>query len=98
MKDESPAQLGDRVKCRVTGYTGIVTAVTHWLNGCRRLGIQDEKLKDGKPAEAQYFDDEQLEVVKRGVHKPVTLAKTPAPPAQPSRTGGPSRESAGFRR
>jgi hypothetical protein len=92
MKDTAPAQLGDRVKCRITGYSGIVTAITHWLNGCRRLAVQDEKLKDGKPSETQHFDDEQLEVVKRAVHAPVVLEKKQAPAPRPSRTGGPARE------
>lgn len=98
MKEVQPAQLGDRVKCRITGFSGIVVAVTHWLNGCRRVSVQDEKLKEGKLAEHQYFDEEQVEVVKRAVHEPMVMQRKDAPPAQPSKTGGPAREGRGFRR
>ena len=27
--------LGDKVRDRVTAYTGIAIAITDWLNGCR---------------------------------------------------------------
>ncbi len=43
-KDKS-IKLGDRVKDKVTGYTGIVTGITTWLNGCARMGIQAETVK-----------------------------------------------------
>lgn len=41
--------LGDRVKDEITGLSGIVIAVTQWLNGCVRMQVQPEKLKDGIP-------------------------------------------------
>ena len=54
-------KLGDRVKDKVTGFTGIVIARTEWLYGCVRYGIQAEELKDGKPLEAQWLDEKQLD-------------------------------------
>lgn len=77
----SRLQLGDKVKDVVTGFTGILIAEHKWLHGCRRVTIQPQELKDGKPVEAQSFDDQQCELVEAGV-VPTTAA-----------TGGPQDES-----
>ena len=45
--------LGDKAKDKVTGFTGIVTARTVFLNGCVRCGVQSDKLKDGLPTDIQ---------------------------------------------
>lgn len=55
--------LGDRVRDKITGYTGIIMARTEWLYGCNRYIVQAEALHDGKPVEHQAFDEPQLEVV-----------------------------------
>lgn len=54
--------LGDKVKEKITGFEGIVTAKTEWINGCVRLSVQSPKLKDGKPLEVQWFDEGDLEL------------------------------------
>jgi hypothetical protein len=59
----SEIKLGDKVKDSITGFTGIVTARTEWLNGCDRLGVQSQELHDGKPTDAQWFDVMQLELI-----------------------------------
>lgn len=56
--------LGDKVKDKVTGYTGIVIGWHQWLYGCARLTVQSQSLKDGKPIDNQTFDEPQLELVK----------------------------------
>lgn len=57
--------LGDRVKDVVTGFTGIAVCRTEWMNKCVRYGVAPEKLgKENKLQEAQYFDQEQLVLVK----------------------------------
>lgn len=91
--------LGDRVKDPITGCTGIVVCVTTWLHGCIRIGVQPEKLKDGRPVDDRYFDQSQLVLVEKGVHKPMILAVQEAAPAEKRRSsGGPAREGNGFRR
>lgn len=86
-------QLGDRVKDRVTGFKGIAVAITEWLNGCRRVGVQAEKLAEGKPGEVQYFDEPQLEVLEHGVYKPFEPDPAPTPaPAAAGRRGGPRQD------
>lgn len=62
--------LGDRVKDKVTGLSGIAVARTEWLYGCIRITVQPEKLgKDGNVPETSTFDEPQLEVVKSQVVK-----------------------------
>lgn len=94
-----PIRLGDRVKDRITGFTGIVICETTWLNGCRRFGLQPEKLHEGKPVEDRYFDEGQLVNVKADVHQPTFLLPVEAAPKPAIQTpGGPARETRGFRR
>lgn len=95
-----PIGLGDRAKDPITGFAGIVTAVTTWLHGCIRITIEPEKLdKEGRPQEGRSFDQTQLVLIKKGVHKPMVLGVTPAPERETRRSaGGPSREGPTFRR
>ena len=71
-------QLGDKARDSITGYTGIVIARTEWLNGCWRITIQAQELKDGKPVDNQTFDAEQVEVVD-AKHKPEPARRTGGP-------------------
>ena len=77
-------ELGDRVKDRITGLAGIAVGKTDWLFGCRRITIQPEEAKEGKPAEMFHADEPQLVVVLRGVMAPETVRAAPQPT-----TGGP---------
>lgn len=72
-------QLGDKVKCKVTGFTGIAIGKTEWLNGCIRWTVQPHGTdKDGKIFASECFDDKQLAVIK---NQSVDVT--------PKRTGGP---------
>lgn len=53
-------ELGDRVSCKITGFTGIIIGKSEWLNGCATYGIQTEDLKDGMPQKVKWFDEPQL--------------------------------------
>ena len=95
-----PIGLGDRVKDPVSGFNGIITCVSEFLHGYIRIGVAPEGLdKEGKPKEDRYFDQSQLVLIKAGVHKPMILSVTEAPPPVTRRSnGGPAREGVGFRR
>jgi hypothetical protein len=54
-------KLGDRVKDRTTGFTGIVLARTDWLYGCTVFGVKPEELKDGLPMDMQWFDEQSVD-------------------------------------
>lgn len=65
---------GDVIRDTITGFKGVLTARTEWLNGCVRLTIQPQELKDGKPIESHTFDVEQCELVETA--KPKTVKPT----------------------
>lgn len=91
--------LGDRIKCRISGFSGIVESATDFLHGCRRLGVGPETLHEGKSIAREYFDEPELELTAKAVLQPVALSVRPAPaPEQRRSNGGPTRETAGFRR
>lgn len=56
--------LGAKVKCKTTGYKGIIIGRTEWLYGCRRYTVQSQEMKDGKPVDAMSFDEDGLQLLK----------------------------------
>lgn len=84
--------LGDEVKHTITGFTGIVTCKSYWLNGCIRIIVQAKKLQDGKPVEPLAFDVEELKVVKGAT--PMAQKGTGGPcPDEKRRPAGASRRT-----
>lgn len=72
--------LRDSVKDQVTGFAGVITARTEYLNGCLQYCVKPTKLKkDGTMTEGEWFDEQQLDLVKK---KPATKKE---------RTGGPQQ-------
>lgn len=73
-------RLGDIAKDKISGFKGMVTAVTTWLNGCRRFALTPQELtKEGKPAEGQWFDDVQVVLIKAGQRAKPRPAGGPKP-------------------
>ncbi len=56
-------KLGDKVRDKITGLVGIAVCHSEWLNGCIRIVVQPQELKDGKPVDATCFDEPSLELV-----------------------------------
>jgi len=79
--------LGDKVRDKITGFTGIVTCRIEYLNGCLRVGVQPQEMekKDGsaKYPDNIWFDQQQCELVAASV---ITIAE-PLPAPRP--VGGP---------
>lgn len=88
MSRDSRIVLGCKAKDKITGLTGIVYAITDWLNGCRRISIQPQELKDGKPVEGSVFDVEQVEFVEEAASNLIEKP-TGGPPMQASRPADP---------
>jgi len=77
-KSKSTIKLGDKARDTISGFEGVVTCISDWLNGCRRVTIQPEKLHDGKPIDNCCFDIEQLEKVVKAKPRKVTKTGGPA--------------------
>lgn len=61
----SRIELGDKVKDKITGIEGIIVAITEWLYGCRRVCIQPQIIKDGKPVDNCTIDEPQAELIEK---------------------------------
>lgn len=68
--------FGDVARDRITGFTGVVTARTRWLNNCDRLVLQPREVKDGKPIASTSFDEPNLEFVE---HTDIEIIKVERP-------------------
>jgi len=53
-------ELGQKAKDKISGFAGIIVARIEFLNGCKRYSLAPEKLKDEKPIDSEYFDEEQI--------------------------------------
>jgi hypothetical protein len=78
--------LGKKVREVVTGLEGIAVAKIDYMNGCRQYSIQPQVCKDGVPAEAKWWDAEQVELLKD--KKVVSKKKKPTGGPPPSNTKG----------
>lgn len=79
-------ELGKEAKDIVTGFKGIIVARTQWLTGCPRYAIQPKISKDGKVDDNRTFDENQIEIIGKGVVIPQTQKRRedggPQPDAQ----------------
>lgn len=80
---------GDKVKCQISGFTGVIVCRAQWFNGCVRYTIQPKGNKQSEYLEAKTFDEPELELVKEQQVPSVTAAKKP-----PARRGGPAGDRA----
>lgn len=93
-------ELGDKVKDRITGMTGIVTTRSEHLFGCERYWVEPQELKDGKPVDGRWFDQDSMELVEAGVIQRTLTRVVAAAPHQEERerllrrVGGPSDQPA----
>lgn len=64
-------QLGDKVKDKVTGFTGIITGYARYLTGCDQYYILPVSKKNpNKYLSGRWFDDGRVEIIEAGVVKP----------------------------
>ena len=56
-------KLGDKVRCKVTGFVGIAVMKTEFLNGCVQYAVAPQVGKDNKLQEEMSIDQQQLEVI-----------------------------------
>ena len=59
--------LGDELRDKVTGYSGIVMVQAQYSTGCLHYGLASDNLKDGATQDWEWFDGSRLELVKENV-------------------------------
>jgi len=72
-------KLGDKVKDEITGFGGIATARSEYLNGCIYFLVEG-KMDKGQKRE-HWFDEGRIKTVVSRQHKPILPE---------GRSGGPS--------
>ncbi|MBL4700645.1 MAG: hypothetical protein JKX85_05230 [Phycisphaeraceae bacterium] len=65
-KSNHIGELGDKVKCKITGFTGIITTVASHLAGCDRIWVSPPIDKDGKSVDGCWLDIDMVEIIKGG--------------------------------
>ena len=68
---EQKIQLGDTVKCKYTGFKGVVVSMTEFINGCVQFGVAPKVGKDNKYNEELGIDEESLEIITKPKKKKV---------------------------
>ena len=58
-------ELGDKVKCKHSGFIGIAVARSEFINGCIQIEVLPKVKKGNEMIEAQGIDEQSLEVVTR---------------------------------
>lgn len=53
--------LGSMVRDQMTGFSGVVIGRAEYLYGCVRVQVQPTGLLNGKPIEAEWFDEQRLD-------------------------------------
>ncbi len=59
-----PELLGFTVRDRITGFQGVATGRTLYLNGCVRYTVEGRVQDDGK-LPVEWFDEARLEIVEK---------------------------------
>ena len=81
-------RLGQKVKHRVSGFTGVAVSRHEYLSGCARISVMPKCKKKDELPEEKVFDELELEVLEK---KSVMNNKT-------KNTGGPKDHKAPSRR
>lgn len=70
--------LGDKVRDKTSGFTGIATSKTEFLNGCIQFGVQGKSFKNHLP-DAVAIDQQSLELVNKPKAKKIKKESTGGP-------------------
>ena len=67
--NENPnANFGLEAKDKVTGFKGIITAVSLYMYGCAQYCITPPIGADGKTGNNEWFDDGRIEIIGPGIN------------------------------
>jgi len=63
--------IGDEVRHKVTGFTGIATSHAKHISGCDTLFVEPKVDTDGKHRDGRWADIDLLEIVTPAVVEPI---------------------------
>jgi len=52
--------LGEVLRDKITGFSGVVMGITLYYTGCIHYGLCSQELSYGKPLEWQWFDESRI--------------------------------------
>jgi hypothetical protein len=81
-------ELGCEAKDKVTGYKGMILSRAQWLTGCNTYGIKSQELKDGKPLDMVYFDEDAMDVIRTPNQIAKDIKKTAKESKKKKKQGG----------
>jgi len=58
-------KLGDKVRCKVSGFVGVAVVRSEFINGCVQFSVQPKVDKDGKYPEEMNIDNSSLIIIKK---------------------------------
>jgi len=69
-------KLGDKVKCKITGFTGVAVAKTEFINGCVQYNVAPKWDKKSNPQDQEIgIDEKSLEIIPK-VKKKIIKERT----------------------
>ena len=57
-------ELGSEAKDKVTGFSGMIVSRAEWLTGCNVYGLKSKYMKDGRPIDAVFIDEDAVELIR----------------------------------
>ena len=70
-------ELGDKVRCKYSGFEGIVVADCRFINGCVQYSILPRSKNPHEPPKEEQIDAQSLEIVKK--HKSIIKEENGGP-------------------
>lgn len=94
---DAEVELGAKYRDSISGFEGIATSETRFINKCRQVCLtrEVEKGKQKTSDDSWYFDIEQLERVGDGILKKLADALKSENKAEPDKPDKPARRSKG---
>ncbi len=87
MAKDKEIKLGQTVKDKITGYEGIATSRTIFMEGCDRIGVTSRELKKGNPQDSISFDEYDLDIIDNGIIEKLVNGEKKEEKPKSKRTG-----------
>jgi hypothetical protein len=79
-------EFGDKVKERISGFTGIVTGYATYITGCNKVLIDSNKVSPGGDVQQMWTDEDRVKIIKK---KAFVLNPEPKSKPETGFSGGP---------